>query len=134
MAPGCLDEGEGTDDVGLDESFGSFDGVVDMAFRRKVDDALDVVLVEEVVYQRFIADVSLDEGVVGHTSAFPEVVQVACIGEFVEVDDMVVWVFLREVRDEVGTDESGSTGYEDAFHFSLHGLVVTDHRGMKPNK
>lgn len=114
--PCGLDEGEGANDIGLDEGLRPFDGVVDMAFCSKVDDALDIMLAEEAIYQCFITDVALDEGVVGHAFAFPEVVKVPCIGEFVKVDDVVGRVFLGEVRDEIGPDEPGAAGDEDAFH------------------
>ena len=105
---GGFDEVEGADDVGLDEGLRAFDGVVDVAFGREVDDALDVVLGKEGFYEGFVADVTFDEGVVGECFGFFEVVEVARIGEFVEVDEVVLGVFLGKVWNEVGADKAGA--------------------------
>ena len=106
---GGFDEVEGADDVGLDEGLRAFDGVVDVAFGREVDDALDVVLGKEGFYEGFVADVAFDEGVVGECFGFFEVVKVSRIGEFVEVDEVVLGVFLGKVWHEVGADKAGAT-------------------------
>ena len=105
---GGFDEVEGADDVGLDEGLRAFDGVVDVAFCREVDDTLDVVLGKEGFYEGFVTDVAFDEGVVGECFGFFKVVKVSCIGEFVEVDEVVLGVFLGKVWHEVGADKASA--------------------------
>ena len=114
--PGCFYEVEGSDDIGFYEGLGTFDGIVNMAFGCKMDDALDIVLAEETVNKRLITDISFDEGMGGHTLTFLKVIHTAGIGKPVKVDDMVIRILPGKVTNKVGANEAGSPGNEDAFH------------------
>jgi len=84
-----------------------------MALRREVYDAVDVVLGHESADGVEVADVGSDEGVVGSVLYVPEVGEVARVGEFVEVDDVVVGVLVDEEPHHVAADESSSAGNQD---------------------
>ena len=80
VSAGGFYKSEGPNDVGLYKDLGAFDGVVNMAFRGKVDDASYVVLGEKSFDKAFITDITLNEGIVWHPVAFLKVVEIACIG------------------------------------------------------
>lgn len=87
-----------------------------MAFRRKVNNAPDVVLSEQLLNKRLVADIPLHKGIVGQALAFLQVVEIARVGELVEIDDMIIRVLPAEVRYKVGSDEAGSAGDENGGH------------------
>ncbi len=91
---GDIDQRKGAVDVGLYEYARVFDGVVDMAFGREMDDAADVVFIEDELDQFAVADVALDEFVAGIVLCFFEVVQIACIGQQVKIDKIVRFIFI----------------------------------------
>ena len=84
-----LEKREGTVDIGLDERGGAEDGAVHVAFRREVDDGVGRVPGEERSEQRAVQDRAVDEDVVGIFLERCEVIDVACVGERVEVDDLM---------------------------------------------
>ena len=114
-----FNEREGAHVVRFHEGAGALDGVVHMAFRGKVHDAPDVVFREQALHQFLVADVALHEGVVGHPLAFLQIVEIARVGELVEIDDAVVRILCAEVRNEIGTDEAGAAGNQYGCHIAL---------------
>ena len=84
-----------------------------MALGCEVYDAVDAVLGHESADGVEIADVGTYEGVVGSVLDVPEVGEVARIGEFVEVDDVVVGVLVDEEPHHVAADEAGATSNQD---------------------
>ena len=111
-----FNKGEGAHKVGFHEGAGALDGVVHMAFRRKMNNAPDVVFGEQLLNKRLVADIPLHKGIVGQALAFLQVVGIARIGELVEIDDVIIRVLFAEVRYKVGSDESGSAGDENGGH------------------
>ena len=111
-----FNEREGSHEVGFHKGARALDGVVHMTFRRKMDDAPDIVLGKQLFDERFVANVALHEGVIGHGLTFLQIVEIACVGELVEIDYMVIRVLLAEVRHEIRADESGAASDEDGGH------------------
>lgn len=101
-----------------------------MAFGRQVDDAVDAVLLQQREDRFKIADVGLYERVVrGFFDVF-QVGQIAGIGQFVQVDNVVVGIFVDKQTHHVGADKTGASGDEDMTFF-LHlscCLIVSRHR------
>ena len=66
-----------------------------------MDDAVDVMLFHQLPDRVEVADVSLHEGIVGLVLDVLEVGQVARIRQLVEVDDVVVGIFVDKQADDV---------------------------------
>ena len=79
-----------------------------MAFRREMDHAADVVFVENPADQFFVGDVALDENIAGVPLHFGQVALVGGIGHFIQIDKRQFGMRRQKIRNEVGTDESGS--------------------------
>jgi hypothetical protein len=89
-------------------------------FSGEIDDDVGLVFCEYIADTSVVADVGVFEEVAAAFVFFGywgEVVEIAGVGEFVEVDDFAGegW-FGEEVVDEVGADEAGTAGDEDGFH------------------
>ena len=108
-----LQEGEGAHHVGLCEGEGVLDGAVHMALGGEMDDAVDMLVLHQLVNALEVADVHLDELVVGLALDILEVGEVTGIGEFVDVDDVVFGVLVYEQPYHMAANESGSAGDDD---------------------
>jgi hypothetical protein len=106
------------DDVGLDESVGAENRAIDMGLRGKVHDRVDALLPQQLLDERTVGDVAVDEAkgrlIIGHAQAG----EIACIGERIEHHHTLLRMLLQPVVDEVATDESGSAGHKQARHSS----------------
>ena len=89
-----------------------------MAFRRQVDDAVDILLLHQPEHRVKITDVRLDKGVIGLVLDVLEVRQVAGVGQFVDIDDMIVRIFRDEKPHDVRADEPGTAG--DHYRSLIH--------------
>ena len=80
-------------------------------------DFLEMVQVDAISFdERKVADICLDEGVVRLVLNIFEVGQVACIGQGIQIDDVVLRIFIHEETNNMGTDEAGTAGNEDVHH------------------
>ena len=86
---------EGADDVGLDKVFRAVDGTVDMRFGSEIDDRARLMFSQQFGDQSAVADVALDEDMATVTLEAGEVLQIAGVSEFVEVDDRFVMQFSQ---------------------------------------
>ena len=78
-----------------------------MSLSREVDAVIDALLEKGVDYLG-VGDVGVDEGITGIPDVFLDVVEVAGVGQLVEVNDLGVRVIVHDEMDEVGADEAGS--------------------------
>ena len=83
-----------------------------MRFGREVDDGTGLVLCQQAFEQGGVANVALHEYVAGVALHAGQVVQIACVGEFVEVDHGLVGVG-NPVEHEVGANEAGAASYQN---------------------
>ena len=95
-----------------------------MALGCQVNDAVHVILLEQMAHGFEVADVGLDKGVVGLVLNVLEVGQVAGVGELVEINDLVVRVFVDKKSDYMAADKSGPAGDND-MTFKFHFLIKT---------
>ena len=110
-----FEQAEGADDVGLDEVFRAVDAAVDVRFGGKIDDGAGLVLGEQFGDEVEIADVALDEDVARIALQSGEVLEVAGVGQRIEVDDR--FIRLRQpVEDEIAADEAGAAGDKNLLH------------------
>src|SRR6185295_15462868 len=112
---GHPEEGLRATDVGPEEGARVVDGAVDVRLGGEVDD--DVAARHRLVHGGLVADVGLDhrDAVRHRRQAGP----VTGVGEGVDDGHVVVGMGLHHVVNEVGADESGAAGDEQA-----HGLKV----------
>jgi hypothetical protein len=107
-----LQQAEGADDIRLDEVFRAVDAAVDVALGGKIDDGARAVLVQQPGYQRGIADISLDEDVTRIAAQAGQVLEVAGIGQLVEVEHRFRGAG-EPVQHKITADESGAARCED---------------------
>ena len=73
-----------------------------------MNDAVDTVLLHELLYKLIVADVALHKGVVGLVLDVVEVGKITCIGQFVEIDDFIIRIFVDEQAHNMRADKTGT--------------------------
>ena len=116
---GGLQHGQRADDIGLREGEGVLDGTVHMGLRREVDHAVHLLFLHQGEHALEVADVHLDEPVVGPVLDVLEIREIARVGELVQVDDPVLRIFVHEQPHDVAADEAGAAGNEDGSTFHI---------------
>ena len=112
----ALQQVHGAQHVALDEDLGVLDAAVNVALGGKVDDIIGVILGDQVGDQGLVADVALHEDVAGVALDVLQVLQVAGVGQLVQIDEADVLVLLQHVMHKVGADETGTAGNKIGFH------------------
>src|SRR5258708_12214173 len=84
--PRFLEQGEGAEDIGLNELGGPVNGTIDVAFRGEVNDGAWRVPFEEAPHQFPVADIPVDKHVLRVVLEGPEIRRIARVGELVQVD------------------------------------------------
>ena len=110
---GSLEEGESSHDIGASEGEGILDGTVYMALSGEMDDAVNVLILHQLVECFEVTDVHLDKLVVGLIFYILEVGKVAGIGQLIQVYDVVLRILVYEKADYMATDEACSTCDDD---------------------
>ena len=118
---GCLQHAQRPHHIGLGKGERVLDGAVHMTFGSEVDDAVDVLVLHQFIHAFKVADVHLDEAVVGLVLNVLQVGKVAGVGQLVEVDDFVFGVFVDEQADDMVADEA-CTASDDDGAFVCHGF------------
>jgi len=103
-----LEQCECPHDIGLDELTGTVDRAVDVAFGGEVHHRIGLVLGQKRGHQRSIADVAMHEHVVRVALQRRQRMQVAGVGQGVEVDDPDAAGYGFE--HEVAANEAGTAG------------------------
>ena len=108
-----LQQAQSSHHVRLRESERVLDGAVHMAFCRQVDDAIDLFVLHELVERVEVADVHLHELVVRLPFDVLEVRKVACIGQLIEVDNLVFRILVHEKANNMAPDKACTAGNDD---------------------
>ena len=114
-----LQKGQGSKDIGLCKRERIQDGPVHVALGGKMDYSGDVVVGDHFPDCLVIANVGLDERIIGLAFYVLQICEVARICELVEVYYPVAGIFLHEQPDHVVTYETGPSGHQDG-SFPLH--------------
>ena len=120
---GGLQQSERAHHVGAREREGILDAAVHMALGRKMDDAVYPVVADDAAHQLQVGDVALDERIVRPVFDVLEVCQVAGVGQFVKVDDVIFGIFFDKETHYVRSDESGASGDKYITHFTSLGAA-----------
>ena len=78
-----------------------------------MDNAVDVLVLHQLIYTFEVTDIHLDKLIVGLVLHVLQVGEVAGVGQFVEVDNLILWVLVDKQTYHVASDESGSAGNDD---------------------
>ena len=93
-----------------------------MTLSGEVDNAVKAVFVEEFVNEIGIHDVAAYEQVIVGVHDVFEVCQITRIGQLVEVNDSVIGILPDQQPNQVGTDETGTSGDQNV-SFKIHEVV-----------
>ena len=102
--------------VGEDELHGVGDGAVHMRLGGEVDNPIVALLLKQVGDEFRIHDVALHETVVRLLVNVGQVLEIACVGELVQIVYFNIGVLVDKKSDHMGTDEAGTAGNENFFH------------------
>lgn len=92
-----------------------------MAFCREVDDSIDLILAHDGADRVNVTDVCLDESIIRTILYVMEIGEVSGVCELVQIDDMVVRIFIDEKTDHMTAYEAGTAG-NDYAPFEIHNL------------
>src|SRR5207247_4771193 len=98
--PGRFQQCESAEHVGLDEVVGPEDRAVDMCFGSEVDDNVEAVT-PKFAHQLTVGDVTADEFMALRIGKIFQILEVAGVAEFVEVNDVPVGVAGQGEADEM---------------------------------
>lgn len=98
IAMSCLEHRKGSHDIGPCKGEGILDGTVHVAFGRQMDNAVHLILPHQRKDGIEITDIGLDEGIIRCLLDILQIGQIPGIGQFVEVDNMIVGIFRNESR------------------------------------
>jgi len=93
---GSLKQRQGTHHVGLSEGEWILDTSIYMTLGSEMDDAIYLVVLHQLQHQVEITDVALHEGIVWLVLDVLEVSQITCVSQLVEVDDVILRIFVHE--------------------------------------
>ncbi len=113
VTAGGFEQGEGAVHVGAHEVARAVDGAIDVALGGEMDDGAGLVLGKQAVDQLTVADVALHEDMPRVALQGGEVLQVARVGEGIQIDHRLV-AHREPVQYEVCADEAGAAGYENS--------------------
>ena len=91
-----LAQRQGTHHVGLSESEWILDTSIYVALSSEMDDAIHLVVLHQLQRLVEIADIALNESLVRLVLNVFEVSQVACVSQLIEVDDVILRIFVHE--------------------------------------
>ena len=92
----CLEQGQRTHHVGMCEGEWVLDASVHMTLGCKMDNAIYMLILHQLQEGIKVADIHLDKLVVWLVLDVREVCQVTGIGQLIEVDDVVLRIFVHE--------------------------------------
>ena len=89
-----------------------------MRFGGQVDDRVYLKTAEKGFDQLGIGDVALDKAVVGRLFDILQVLQIAGVGQFVQIEDPIMRVLVHKMSDHMRTNKTGSSSYQNGSNLS----------------
>ncbi len=121
MTQRFLQQGEGPDDIGLDELGGTVDRAVDMALGGEIHHAVRRVRLEQPPQLGSIADVDAGEAIAGVVRGLRNRVQIRGVGELVDIDDAGLGL-VEQMPDHRRADKAGAAGDKDCGPAKPHAI------------
>jgi len=91
-----LEQRQGTHHVGMSKSERILDTSIYMTLGSEMDDAIHLIVLHQLQHQVEITDITLYESIVRLVLDVLEVSQVACVSQLVEVDDVILRIFVHK--------------------------------------
>ena len=113
---GSLQERERTHHVGACKGERILDGAVHVTLGGQMDDAVDLLVLHQLVEGVEVADVHPHELVIRLVLDVLQIGQIAGVGELVEIDDIILGIFVHKEANNMASDESGTAGDNDILH------------------
>jgi hypothetical protein len=113
---GRLQQSERPHDIGLNEWFRPEDRTIDMGLGGEMNDRVDPIPTQQVVNQRTIPDIPLNEGVPLGSRHVDKILGPTRVGQRIKIDDLDTWSLVEQVPDEIGADETGAPGHKYILH------------------
>jgi len=107
---------EGAHDVRLDEIAGAMDGAIHMGLGGEIQHGTRLFFSQQRIDRCAIADIGLHEAVIRIAGDRFERLQIACIGQFVDVDDLLVRL-PQPIQYEVAADKAGTAGHDNCHSY-----------------
>ena len=89
-----------------------------MRFRRKMDDRIDLIAIQYRVHFVPVANIVMYENMALRIRQIPEVLQAACIGLGIQIDNLTIRLFGQEMADKIRADKTRSSCDKYVFHRS----------------
>ncbi len=116
----CIQQVGGAHDVGVDKFHRAADRPVYMRLGGQMDHRIDSIFSEKQLHLIGIGDVGLHESVVGLVLYIRQVFEVAGVGEFIHIYDVIIRIFIYEKPHHVRANKTGATGNHDVFCTMCH--------------
>ena len=87
-----------------------------MALGRKVNNTINIVLLEDLQHLVVIADVGLNKCIIRGILNILQIGQIACIGQFIEVNDMIIGIFIYKKAHYMVTNKTCTACDQYIFH------------------
>ena len=113
---GSLQQRERTHHVGACKGEGIFDGTVHVTLGGQMDDAVDLLVLHQLIEGVEVTDVHPDELVIRFVLNVLQIGQIAGIGELVEIDDIILGILVHKEANNMASDESGAAGDNNILH------------------
>ena len=91
-----------------------------MAFRREVDDYIELLILEQLVNELAVCDIALYELEMLIFHCLVEGLEIAGISQKVEADDIIIRMLAEHMIDKVAADKTGASRNENLHVFVLH--------------
>ncbi|MNP12715.1 hypothetical protein D3C76_1049640 [compost metagenome] len=113
IGAGAFQQAVGADDVGLDEFSRAIDGAIDMGFGGQVHDRMGLEARQCGTDRLAFGDIGLEELVARVAGCRCQGFEVAGVGQFVEVENLMLGV-VQQMANERRANEAGSAGDQES--------------------
>ena len=107
----CVEQHLRAHDVGLQENGRVLNRAVNMALRCKVDNDFRLLLLKNAVNRFAVSNIRLDKLEMRIVHHRRKRLHVACVGQCVHAQNIVLRVFLQHKMHKVAANKSGTAGY-----------------------
>ena len=116
-----LQQRQRTHHVGLGKRKRVLDRAVHMALSSQMDDAIDLLVLHQLIESVEIADIHLHELVVWFVLNILQVSEITRIRQLIEVDDVVIRILVHEKANYMASDKACTTGNDNC---SFHNILI----------
>ena len=117
-----IEHGKSSQYIGLYKNTRILDRAVDMALRRKVNDTVHIIFLEDPVDRFCVTDVCPHKCIIIAVLHILQILQISCVRKLIDIDDPdLIAVLFEHIMNIIRSDESGTASYDIRSHknFSL---------------